>query len=168
LGTELSLSESKIKEIVAAEEAKALPRMEQVRRRLPRLLPGPEVAIVADSPNAAGLTLLARELDLIPAVVALTDRLADPEKRYRELTATPELITRPTLPGLRELPERHAFHLAIRPDLSLAGTAWEELPTVEYGFPANRKHFVYPMPELGYAGAVALAQRIMDAASGAH
>jgi hypothetical protein len=120
--------------------------------------------------------MLARDLGLNPSLVVLLDRHAGPEQWYRELIGKmggqppggQELVSRPTLPVLRRLADDRDLSLVIRPDQALAGTSWESIPTVEFGFPQNHKHFVYPMPELGYAGAVALAQRVMDAAFKSH
>ena len=176
LGRALNLPDGQIEKALAAEESRALPRIEMVRQRLPRLLASRNVAILADTPSAAGLTMLIQELGLHPSLVVLLDRHAEPESWFGELIERMggtqpkglELVGRPTLPGLRRLADGRSLGLVMRPDLDLSGTAWDSIPAVEYGFPSNRKHFVYPMPELGFAGAVALAQRVMDAASGSH
>jgi len=176
LGWALDLPDQRIEEVVEAEVARAAPRIDMVRQRLPRLLAGREVAILADTPTAAGWTMLAQELGLSPSLVVLMDRHAEPERWYRELLdkmggSVPgelKLVCRPSLPGLRRLADDRKPHLLIRPDLDLSGTGWESIPTVETGFPQNHKHFVYPIPELGFAGAVALAQRVMDAAFRSH
>jgi hypothetical protein len=90
------------------------------------------------------------------------------------LPAGLRVVASPTVLSLRALVNAMvpgsagAVDLVLRPDLPVAGTSWAELPTVQIGFPANLKHFLYPMPEMGYNGASALAQRMMDALAGVH
>jgi nitrogenase molybdenum-iron protein alpha/beta subunit len=147
-----------VKQVIQREEARAGRGLEIARR----VLSGRRLCIVADTPLAVGLSSLAEELGLETVLVVLLDRSLDGRPGGKKI------VRDPTLSDLRELAARTPFDLAIRPSLALEGTVWEAVPTVECGFPASRKHFIYPLPELGYTGAVAMAQRLMDAARAVH
>lgn len=167
----------KLQRLIQQEESRASHRLTPARR----MLSGRAVAILADTPLAAALTLLCEELHLQVSLVALLDRTLGGEAAFRRLLALSggalppgaQLLENPSLLTLRSLgghpdapPSALPFQLALRPDLGLSSTGWARIPTVEIGFPATHKHFVYPMPELGYAGALALAGRMLDALLG--
>jgi nitrogenase molybdenum-iron protein alpha/beta subunit len=167
----LGLAAAKVDGFVSREEARATSRLRLAGELLQRSIPSGKVAILADTPSAAGFAALVGELGLTPTLVVLLDRSLGGPEEFESLTrrmtaqmpADLRLVADPTLLELRQLAEAQAFDLVLRPDLGLAGTPWESFPTVETGFPSTRKHFVYPLPDLGYTGAVALAQRIVDA-----
>ncbi len=175
VGAALGVGSSRVKRLLEGRERRLAPRLELARRRLE----GRRVAICADTPLAAGWLLLAQELGMEVALLVLLDRslggrvelLAQLDAAGGELDPWTRVVESPSLRELRTLAgssgEKVALDLVVRPDLSLAGTAWTTLPTVEIGFPSSHKHFVYPLPELGFTGALALAQRLMDAVGGA-
>lgn len=174
VGAALGVASAKIERLVSAREARVAGRLELARQRLA----GQRLALCADTPLAAGWVLLAQELGLEIPLVVLLDRTLGGEPSLRAglaavgggLDPSTRVVEAPTLLALRglagELGTPPPFDLVVRPDLSLAETNWATLPTVETGFPAPHKHFVYPVPELGYNGAVALAQRLLDAMGG--
>jgi len=174
VGSSLGVASSRVEALVSAREARLASRLDLARRRLG----GRRLAILADTPLAAGWMLLAQELGLDLPLVVLLDRTLGGEAALRaqvaaaggEVSPHTRVVEAPTLTELRALaPEPDAvppFDLVVRPDLSLADTAWAHVPTLETGFPAGHKHFVFPLPELGYNGVVALAQRLMDAVGG--
>jgi nitrogenase molybdenum-iron protein alpha/beta subunit len=179
LGSLLGADPERVRRFTTREEARAAPRLALARR----VLDGRRLAVLADTPLAAGWVLLAEELGLTVSLVALLDRSLGGEAALRAfvgdaggtLPANARVEASPSLLALRALggtldPPRGArpFDLAVRPDLGLSGTGWASLPTVETGFPARHKHFVYPLPELGYSGAVALSGRLRDAVGGGH
>jgi nitrogenase molybdenum-iron protein alpha/beta subunit len=149
------------------EEKKVVQRLELAKR----YLSGRRLAIIGDSPAASGWSLLAEELDMTLGLVVLLDKSLGGKQKFEKLLSSVgsklaqdlEVVECPSLNQLRRLANHATFDLVVRPDLGLAQTSWENLPTVEYGFPSNHKHFIYPMPELGYAGAIASAQRLQDA-----
>ncbi len=176
VGAALGVDRGRVQRLVSAREARVAARMDLARR----VLGGRRLAICADTPWAAGWVLLAQELGLEVSVVALLDRTLGGEVALRDqvdaaggtLDPATRVVEAPTLLELRALAGQPGqpppFDLAVRPDLSLADTAWVDVPTLETGFPASHKHFVYPLPELGYNGAVALAQRLMDSVGGVY
>ncbi|MFH2006090.1 MAG: nitrogenase component 1 [bacterium] len=172
LAKTLDVGRGRVTSFIERGEYKTTSRLALARERLS----GRRLAIVAEAPRAAGWVLLAQELGLVPALIVLTDRTlggapaleAHVAAAGGELPSDAPVVVDPSLIELREFAEEHVFDLAVRPDLSLAGSGWERIPTVETGFPANHKHFVFPLPELGYGGTVALAQRLLDAVGGVH
>ncbi len=179
VATKLVLNPTRLRRLIEREEKKTAARMEIARR----LLADRRIAIVADTPAAAGWTGLAMDLRMNPVLVVLLDRSLGGEQAFERLLhhsghrlpGTTRTICNPTLEQLRLLAgpagvsiDRLPFDIAIRPDLGLAKTGWQDAPTVETGFPSSHKHFIFPLPEFGYTGAVALAQRLMDAAAGVH
>jgi nitrogenase molybdenum-iron protein alpha/beta subunit len=172
----LGVVSSRVEALVSAREARVAPRMDLARRRLG----GRRLAIVADTPLAAGWVLLAQELGLDVPLVVLLDRTLGGEASLRaqvaavggEVSSGTRVVETPSLLELRGLAgadhDPPPFDLVVRPDLSLADTAWAPLPTLETGFPASHKHFVFPLPELGYNGTLALTQRLLDAVGGVY
>ena len=164
--------------LISREERKVSARLDLVR---PKLV-GRRIAIIGDTPTAAGWCLLAEELGLNPTLVVLVDRSLGGRPALRALLTragagaalaeSVPVIENPTLRELRALAgppaQQRPFDVVVRPDLSLADTGWMDLPTVQTGFPSPHKHFIYPLPELGYTGAVALAQRLTDALGRVH
>ncbi|HOX45304.1 MAG TPA: nitrogenase component 1 [Myxococcota bacterium] len=174
MGRLLALDAELVQRLLEREEKKAWPRMETARRALA----GKRLAIVADTASAAAWTGLALELGLCVGPVLLLDRSQGGEAAFDKLLGSaghkrPEGLAlgapaelgalRAALDGAAVLPQ-----LVVRPDLELGDSRWAGLPTVEAGIPARRKHYIYPLPELGYAGAVAQAQRLLDAWMGVH
>ena len=157
-GSALGADPKRVKQVIEREEARAGRGLEIARR----VLSGKRLGIVADTPLAEGLSSLASELGLDVVLTVTLDR------SLKGPAAGAGVVGDPTLKRLRELAGEIEMDLAVRPSLALEGSAWDKVPAVECGFPASRKHFVYPLPELGYTGAVALAQRLMDAARSVH
>jgi nitrogenase molybdenum-iron protein alpha/beta subunit len=174
MGRLLALEPELVARLVEREEKKTRPRLEMTRRALA----GRRLAVLADTPAAAAWCGLGLELGLRPTLVALLDRSWGGEAAFDKLLgsaghARPEglvVLPSPSLRLLRacldDLPLRP--EIVVRPDLGLAGSPWEALPTVEAGFPAPHRHAIYPFPELGFAGAAAQAQRLLDAWLGCH
>ncbi len=148
------------------EGARLAPRLALARR----LLDGRRVAIMADTPAAAGWTVLALELGLVPGPVFLLDRSLGGRAAYERLVnwahavlpAGMEVVEQPSLRALRTR-DLTGLDVCVRPDLALAGTAWQQLPTVVTGFPVYRSHGIFPVASLGFSGLIAQAQRLADA-----
>ncbi len=174
MGRLLALDAELVARLVEREEKKAAPRLEIARRALQ----GRRLAVLADTPGAAAWCGLALELGLRPVLVLLLDRSLGGEAAFDKLLGSaghrrPDGLVvgqpadlgavRRALDALEDLPE-----VVVRPDLALGDSPWAGLPTLEAGFPSRRKHCIFPLPELGYAGAVAQAQRLLDARMGVH
>ena len=66
---------------------------------------------------------------------------------------------------LKELGSDQGGDIVISPSMEMNEIPGSELSIVELGSPSFNKHLIYQMPYLGYEGAVALAQRILDAST---
>jgi len=141
------------------------------------------VAIFADTPLAVGLVTLMLEMGLKPRLVGLRDwslggREAFEEAMERlgvELPPDMEIIERPSLYWLStECMERiknDDFHVVIGStmELRVIQECFKEMAPnfratlIETGFPSAQSHVVTPRPSMGFSGAIAWAQRILDA-----
>lgn len=146
---------------------------------------GVGAAVMADGPLAAGLCSLLDELGLRVRLVALRDTsLGGREAFDGGLDADAEILERPSMARLRErlssavLEQRVHVVLGSAIELGLLESAAREelapvygladshlLPPacIEIGFPSSGYHLTHAAPFLGYGGAVALAQRILNA-----
>ena len=70
------------------------------------------------------------------------------------------------LNGARRDPNEHKIY--IMPEIEMDKENRDLIKTVQLGFPSLRKHFVYTLPYMGFNGAAALAQRILDASVNIH
>lgn len=152
--------------VLQREQARLAPRLALARR----LLGGRRVAVMADTPAAAGWTALCLDLGMRPGPVVLLDRSFGGAGAFHELVrwaharppADLEILEAPGLRRLRAL-EPAGVDLCLRPDLDLQGTAWERVPAVPTGFPRTGQHGIFPVAELGFTGLIAQAQRLADA-----
>lgn len=153
------------------EAARVEARLGPARDRLPRA----SAALFLDAPLAAGVYGWLDELGARVPLVCLTDGDPDGERRFRQALARlgvpdpdrPRVVANATRDGgLR------AFRETLRGQgpVFVVGTAQQrvleaacEARVVELAFPSWGQHWIVPMPWLGHAGAVALAQRFLDA-----
>ncbi len=172
LATELAIPSKRLDFLFDREEKNAMPGLNMAKR----VLEGKRIAIVADTAMAAAWCGLALELGLEPSHIVLLDRSMGGPQTLAELIAkaghepprNARVVWSPDEEGLRHLVDENPPDVVVRPGLDLSGSAWEHLPTVETGFPSRHKHFVSPTPILGFSGAVAQAQRIVDAVMKVH
>ncbi len=139
--------------------------------------------IIQPTPLAAGCAALILELGLDLKNVVLLDSSLGGRKEF--LSALSRLTTadipddlnileNPSWKTVSELPEFHRDKskrrpaIIISPSIEMDQQLMFELSVVELGSPSYYKHMIYPSPYLGFEGAVALTQRIMDAASFRH
>ncbi len=156
---------------------------EQLDRVVPVLKPvvprlaGLRVAVFADTPRAAALTAFLLELGLEPVLVGLTDRTLGGREAFERVLANQE-VEAPGSMRLLENPAPGEIEAALGDDSGvdiLVGSSYElgdltrvKAARIETGFPSYEKHFLYPLPELGFAGALAIVQRLVDAIAHAH
>ncbi|HOU54384.1 MAG TPA: nitrogenase component 1 [Myxococcota bacterium] len=126
---------------------------------------------------AAAVAVWLAELGIQVPLVGLTDgEDADPEAFQAVLdrleapgTLRPELLVAPSRDGgiralEREMSRGGPVHLVVGTS-PWAGPLRHKIPVVELGYPSTRQHWIYPVPFLGFNGAVALVQRFVDACS---
>lgn len=144
---------------------------------------GLRIALCADTPLAAGLCSLLREMGLDLAWVGLRDDvLGGPEALHRvlekngaPLNADAVVVANPSLRKVRsevlDRIDRDEVHIVIGSSIDLELFSWVRstrgmdrwVPLIETGFPSVHQHASVPMPTLGFAGATSWVQRITDA-----
>ncbi len=167
----LPVAAARVDDLVASETARAEPFLRVARERIA----GARVAILADTPTAAGLTGLLSELGAAPVLVGLLDRtlggrpaLASALSRAGvALDGSCTVIVDPTVQDLADAATADP-DIVISPDVWLPPGFTARAARVELGIPSNRRHAVFPQPVLGYRGAMCLAQRLADARAGIH
>ena len=156
----------------------ARPQMDSLRTYARQRLGSRRIALFAETPLAAGLASFAAEAGLSPALVGLRDRSLGGRKAFLEAVGRTgvkppedlEVLENPSL----SLSVQKVSALRDRGQLSLVvGSCTElsyinpegrqnEVPSVELGFPSFNYHVLFPTPYYGVAGALALAQRVMN------
>lgn len=161
------------------QEAAAAPHLAQVRNHMQ----GFRVAIFADTPLAAGLASLMRELGVDIAYVGLRDTVLGGEAGFRrvleadgvQLNDDAVIEEKPALRHLRErvlsAARQRGLHAVIGSSVELttlqyagdARSAIAGLPLIEVGFPSREQHAALALPSIGVQGALVWAQRLLDA-----
>lgn len=155
-------------------------RVVQVLKHAAPRLQGLRAAVLADTVRAASVCGFLIELGMQPCVVCLTDRTLGGRKKFDELLARYEvslagdakIVHDPAPAQLRSVVEEAwkeaGLSLLIGSSNEIADLEHLPVPAVEVGFPSYRRHCLYPAPELGFAGAVNFAQRILGALGRVH
>ena len=140
---------------------------------------GAGVAIVAETPLAAGLTSMMTELGFRPLLVGLRDESLGQRELFDEwlekdgvkLPEDVKIIERPSLRTLREeltagiMSGRFQGVIGSSTDTQLLQDSkiFDVRPFIlQAGFPTTKYHVTYSIPTFGYAGVMAMAQRILD------
>lgn len=173
LGSAAGVPAARIEAILDKELSRAVPLVEHAARRLA----GTSVALFLDTDMAGAVAACLFEMGLEIPLVVLTDGDDGDEGRFRETserlgaewTRPPRVVVGASSDGgVRAL----ALADAEGPVDLLVGSGIQTtfpMPTsrpravVQLGYPAVGKHALYPMPWMGFNGAVALAQRFLDA-----
>ena len=128
------------------------------------------VTIFADTPLAAGLSCLMMDLDMRPVRIGLRDESLGGRTAYIEavermghrLPAEIEILEAPsTLEAKALLRKKEEWQLVI-------GSSDERIMAdrstrfIEIGFPSAHYHVTKPEPYMGFGGAIAFAQRVID------
>ena len=162
---------ARVERVHDREQEKIAPLVRIARKELG----GRAALVLADTPRAAGLLATLTELDMSAPVVGLLDESlgggaaleAALHRMGHALPAGTAVLPNPTARQVLEACERAGgpagLDVALMPDLWLPPPLSDALPRVELGFPSNHKRALFALPEVGYNGVVALAQRLLDA-----
>ena len=163
----------------------------QVSRILPHLgqvtnnFQGLAVAVFADTPLAAGLVSMLREMGAKVVLIGLRDTSLGGAMELRRVVdangqdlGDAEVLERPSLMALRErviaLAEAREVHAVIGSSIELnvfthaasVRAALQRVALLETGFPSKDHHSALALPTFGYQGALVWAQRIVDGVLG--
>ncbi|HOD07197.1 MAG TPA: nitrogenase component 1 [Myxococcota bacterium] len=185
LGKDLGLQSDIIESFRDRELTRAVPL---INRALP-VMSGARVAVFQPTALAAALTAFLVELGCEVPLVCLTDATDASVGKFFDACgrlgtafddeSQPEkacLAHRPrVLAGLSRNEQYLAFVQECEREFIglVVGTSHQkallrrsDVRVIEMGFPCASKHWLYPTPSLGYNGAVALVQRLVDAIMG--
>ena len=175
--------ERRVEAWITAQEKAAKRQLDLVRDHIRNV----RLAIFADSPYAAGLASLLIEMGIEPTYIGLRDSFLGGKRGFEEtlerlgITLPPSTIVleQPTLARIRTdvygaiakgqvsgvIGSSHELCL-FDPDRMKAdlGTALlpERFLRIETGFPSDNAHATFPVPDIGFTGAIAWSQRILD------
>ena len=165
--------------VIRRETKKLKPLMEIAGARLR----GRHVVIIADTPLAACLAVMAARLDMVIDAVCLSDRslggksaLLDYIRDFaKEIPTDFDVFENPDWYRIKHLFEEDMSRnrdsekrLFLMHHIDLNEEIARGIKRVEIGIPSCAKHYVYTLPYMGFNGAAALAQRLLDAAMGVH
>lgn len=171
LGAAADVPAADVEAAIDRELARAVPLVAHGARRLK----GMRVAIFQDTATAAALAAFLHELDCDLPLVVLTDGAdADPDAFFRtaeRLGAAfpnpprvfPDLSRDGGLAAFREQVEVEPIPVVLGSSVQKAALGAGQAAVVELGYPSVFKHALYPTPWMGYNGALALVQRLVDA-----
>jgi len=174
VATAAGVAPAVVEPAVARDAAAASSRMEPAAWRLR----GASAALFLDTASAAAVHAFLDELGVTTRLVCLTDgEEAEPGAFFdaAERLGVPASAPRPeVLAGPSRDRALRAFNQARQgaPIPIVVGSSSQQLalaaegtPVVVLGYRATTRHFVHPVPWMGFAGAPALAQRLLDAAT---
>ena len=173
-----------VDEFIEREKTKVVPLLAHAAR----VLEGIRTAVFLDTPMASAVTAFVLDLGAEVPLVCLTDGDAADAEAFNETLErlAPDGYRPPrVLPGpsrnesLREftkMNEREPIPVAIGSSVQSQllgktrkqGRSRGRVRVLELGYPSTKKHCIYPVPWMGFNGAVGLAQRLMDAANSTH
>ena len=169
----LQIPQARVDAFRTAELQVAKPMAELARRRLR----GHRYAAFAEAPRLAGLVLLLQELDMAPAVLAVTHFRPGGQREVEAMLAEHGVTLPSDVQWLSDPTPQQVHALAGDGDsrrpldgVSLViGTSIERellaqsgVAFLEFGFPSEQRHFLQPAPWLGYRGALRLAEQVMQ------
>jgi len=159
--------EQRANEVITHEMKRLKPLAELARRQLA----GRRFALFADAPRAAGAVATLMDVGMIPGLIGTLHfhcggraAVEAQLREYHEIELPPgvEWLENPTPAEVRAARIDDcevAFGTTIeRQQLASRVPAW-----VEYGFPSEDRHFVFPAPDLGFNGALRLWEQAMQA-----
>ncbi len=134
-----------------------------------RQLAGKRFALFADAPRAAGVTATLMEVGMVPQLIGTlhfhcggkAEVVSDLRAHYEvELPAGVEWLENPTPAAVRAAAVDEC-------DLAIGTTVEKKLlpqrcpAWIEFGFPSEERHYVFPAPYLGFNGALRLWEQVM-------
>lgn len=182
VGRAFGLDQAAVERVCDRELARAVP----IVRRAVNSLSGVRVAVFLDTNLAAGVTSFLTEIGCDVPVVFLTDGGSASSEEFMAACTrlgAPFADSARAVPGVgRNSPrvvagasrnrqylefidecEREFIPIVVGSSLQKAAFRRGDIRVIEMGFPCAEKHWLYPMPWMGYNGAVALVQRLLDA-----
>jgi len=159
--------EQRAHEVIAHEMKRLKPLAELARRQLA----GRRFALFADAPRAAGAVATLMEVGMVPALIGTLhfqcggrEEVERQLREHHEVELPPgvEWLENPTPTAVRDAPIDGC-------DLAFGTTIERELlaqrcPTwIEFGFPSDDRHYVFPAPDLGFNGALRFWEQAMQA-----
>jgi nitrogenase molybdenum-iron protein alpha/beta subunit len=118
---------------------------------------GAEVRFVAlpDAEDASRARFLRAFRELAPTGTPDPDTILEGPSRNEEIRKVTETF------GIGE--PRRIRPVVIGSTVQSSALEPAGVPVIQLGFPSLRQHWIYPVPYMGFNGAVGLAQRLMDA-----
>lgn len=170
IGEALGIPKAKVEAVIDRELSRAVPLVAPVVSRLK----GIRIGLALDTNTAAAVAAWLSELGIDIPVVCLTDGDDASEKAFYAAAERAGAVFRKrpmVLAGESRNRMLRALHEAAAeaPMPIIIGSSFQQLHiwggwvVVELGYPSVEKHWPYPMPWMGFNGAVALVQRICDA-----
>lgn len=155
-----------VEEAVERERGRAEARVRMAAKNLNQTT----AALFLDTPMATAIYKYLSDLGVRVALVCLTDgQDASGFTKASRVEGNTEVISGASrdeaIRALYRLRDREKVQLVVGSAVQQAALEREHLPIVELGYPSSTKHWLYPMPYIGYNGALALAQRFLDCAS---
>ncbi|NOZ01391.1 MAG: hypothetical protein GXP54_05820 [Deltaproteobacteria bacterium] len=174
IGGAAGVPKATIEEVIDAETAKVAPLLAHPARVLEDMH-RVNVSVFLDAPLAAAVTAFLLDLGAAVRLVCVTgDDRTDMGSFKRALNRhgvkdeeMPRVLLNPSrdaaLGAFRDLRGPNEVHIVVGSAIQKQALAREGARVLELGYPSTSKHQIYPMPWMGYNGAVGLAQRLMDA-----
>ncbi len=171
LGAAGDVPAGEVEAAIDRELGRAVPMIAHGARRLK----GMRVAIYQDTATAAALAAFLHELDCELPLVVLTDGdEADPDRFFETAARLGASFAHPPrvfadlsrdggLSVFLEQFDIEPIPVVIGSSVQKTALGAGKAAVVELGYPSVFKHGLYPMPWLGYNGALALVQRLTDA-----
>jgi nitrogenase molybdenum-iron protein alpha/beta subunit len=165
VGTHLAVGQ-RANGFIESEMSKLKPLAELARRELA----GRRFALFADAPRAAGLAATLMEVGMVPQLIGILHfQCGGKSEVIRQLREHHEI----ELPnGVEWLDNPTPAAIAAAPidgcDLAFGTTIERELLArrcpnwIEFGFPSEDRHFIFPAPHLGFNGALRLWEQAMQ------
>jgi nitrogenase molybdenum-iron protein beta chain len=162
---------TRVEGVIERELARAAPLVARVAQHTERL----RVAVYLDTPMAAAVTAYLAELGVEVPLVCLADGEEASVEAFHEATRRldaplpdqPRVVPAPSrdrgIELYREAASVEPVPVVVGSSVQRDGLAGLDVAVIELGFPSAGKHWVYPVPFMGFNGAVAIAQRLMDA-----
>jgi len=160
--------------VVEKETAKVVPLLAHAAGALE----GMRVAVFLDTPMAAAVTAFFSDLDIEIPLVCLTDgEIADAGAFFETLgRLVPPGAEKPStvlegpsrneaLAAFHAVAERDPIPVVVGSSIQRMALMHGQTRVVELGYPSAGSHALYPIPWMGYNGAVALAERMVRAAN---
>jgi nitrogenase molybdenum-iron protein alpha/beta subunit len=167
IGQTLGLPRKRVEAAIGRELGRLKRGAELARRQLA----GRRFAVFADAPRAAGVVASLTEVGAVPALIGvLYARFGDRTDVVQRLEAHHEVELPESVRWLADPDARTLQELDWRQFDVVVGTTWqgewladEPTPFVEFGFPSEQRHFVFPAPYLGYSGFARFVEQVMHA-----